>query len=333
MQAIDCKICGSRSVIFLKDVFDDRHGYPGRFDIYRCGECGFCQTLPEIPADRIGEIYSKYYPRKALIDVETVKNRPVRLPSGKERWLKGTNNSAHYHIKAGSRVLDIGCGDCSSILEINAMGAEGYGIEPDTNIKPLVDALGLNVHVGLFDDIPFPERFFDYITLSQVLEHIHDPVALLSALRRVLKKDGEVIIGVPNVDSRLRKKYAGRWLNWHVPYHINHFSRKSLEVLARRSGYRVKRTQTITPYFWLVLQYKMLKFPVGEGVRVPFFNGEPETPACEDGGGLIRRLSEKLTARFNSVQKYKYMMELLSLRAADMAGLGESYLVFLEARD
>lgn len=154
-----CKICGSKTVLAMKGLFDDRHGYPGRFDIYRCEGCGFCQTVPEIPEDKIGEIYTRYYPRKGLINIEELKRQPVTLLPERQRWWLGVNNTAHYHIKAGTRVLDIGCGDCTSVREIEATGAEGYGIEPDQNIRPIVEALGLKVHIGLFDEIPYPDNF------------------------------------------------------------------------------------------------------------------------------------------------------------------------------
>ena len=36
-------------------------------------------------------------------------------------------------------VLDIGCGDCSSLIEINNLGAKSYGIEADSNIKSIAN--------------------------------------------------------------------------------------------------------------------------------------------------------------------------------------------------
>jgi SAM-dependent methyltransferase len=335
MGISSCKICGSPLTPFLKDIFDDRHGYPGKFDIHRCNSCGFGQTIPEIPEDRIPEIYTEYYPRKNLA-VQQISARLVTLISPAQRWWMGVNNTAHYHIRNDSRVLDIGCGDCTSVREINAMGAEGYGIEPDRNIKAIVDTLGLNVHIGMFDDIPYPVNFFDYITMSQVLEHIHDPVNLLISFRRILKDNGQIIIGVPNIDSRLRKKYAHRWLNWHIPYHVNHFSRKSIAVLAEKSGYHLRRIKTYTPNLWVDLQDKLFKFPVREGVKVPFFNNQADllaedsknAPACS----VIKRLANKFNNKALSLLSKFNAFQILRLRTYDALGMGESYLVFLEKK-
>jgi SAM-dependent methyltransferase len=327
-----CKICGKQLSQFIENIFDERHGYPGQFDIYRCDSCGFGQTTPEIPEDIIGEVYTKYYPRKRIVNVETLQNRPVKIFSPLKRWWMGVNNTAHYHIKKGTKVLDIGCGDCTSIREINAMGAEGYGIEPDQNIRPVVDTLGLKVHVGLFHEIPFPNEYFDYVTMSQVLEHIHKPVELLRSFRRILKDDGQVIIGVPNIDSRLRKKYGRRWLNWHVPYHLNHFSHKSLSLLAKMSGYEIKKIKTYTPYLWLVLQKKLSCYPIGEGKKVPFFNAEDELESeslLKYQGKGIHYFFNKYFFESHRFLRYFELTNIPPLRINDVLGRGESYLVFM----
>lgn len=336
-----CKICDAPLSLFEKGIFDDRHGFRGKFDIYRCHSCGFGQTVPEIPEDKISEIYTEYYPRKNLVDIDTLKNQPVELASHIKRlrlvrWWAGINNTAHFHVKKGTKVLDIGCGDCTSIREINAMGAEGFGIEPDHNIRPIVEALNLNVHIGLYNEINFDDNFFDFVTMSQVLEHVHKPVALLTALRRILNDKGQIIIGVPNIDSRLRKKFRGRWLNWHVPYHINHFSKRSILELANKSGYRVTKIKTYTPNLWVELQKRLFSYPVSEGVKVPFFNNETERPA--PGNNNKRSSSTYLIGYINNKIRTKFLFRqfkifhVLSLRLFDTLGKGESYLFILEKK-
>jgi len=336
MNGHRCKICGSPLSLFVKSIFDDRHGYPGRFDIVRCSSCGFGQTVPEIPEDKISELYTRYYPRRT-IQVNDLKNRPSVVKSPGIRWWMGINNTAHYHVKKGSRVLDIGCGDCTSLREIHSIGAEGYGIEPDHNVKQMAEALGLNVHIGLYNEINFPDKYFDYITMSQVLEHIHQPVQYLSTLRKILKDNGQVIIGVPNIDSRLRKKYRHRWLNWHVPYHINHFSRKSIGMLAERCGFCVRAIRTLTPNLWFELQIKLYKYPVCEGVKVPFLNGEEEPSSKNDKNiysyGSLAFLINKFKGKANKFFNLLHIGRIVLLRVFDSLGMGESYLVFLEKND
>lgn len=327
---IKCKICSGELSEFINDIFDDRHGYQGKFNIYRCKICGFGQTYPEIPEDKISEIYTKYYPRKNIINVEMLRNQHLQIMPRLKRWLMGVNNTAHYHIKKGTRVLDIGCGDCTSIMEINAMGAEGYGIEPDLNIKTVVDTLGLRVYIGVFYEMPYPDDFFDYITMSQVLEHIHEPKRLLISLRRILKNHGEIIFSVPNIDSKLRKKYGNRWLNWHVPYHLNHFSKKSLFLLAEKTGYEIKKIKTITPNLWVDLQQKLIDYPIKEGEKVPFFNGGSENNITINKEIEIYK---KIIYKKRDLLKFFYFINIIILRINDIFGLGESFLVFMRKRN
>ena len=123
---------------------------------------------------------------------------------------------------------------------------------------------------------------------------------------------------------------AGRWLNWHVPYHINHFSRKSLEFLAEKSGYRIETILTITPNLWVDLQKRLANYPVQEGVKVPFFNGEPEPSVNSKTPARMKILADRFLARLTSRFGHCLFLRILSLRLIDRLGKGESYLVFLK---
>ncbi len=215
----------------------------------------------------------------------------------------------------GATVLDVGCGDCSSILELKQKGCEAHGIEPDENIRDLVRNFDLSVHIGLYSETSYPHQYFDYITMSQVLEHVPDPQALLKSFHSILKAQGRIILSVPNIDSRLRKKHQERWLNWHLPYHLNHFSKKSLLSLAESAGYRVEKIKTLTPNLWYSLQKLLAAFPAEVGKKAPFFNGEAwESPRLSYWDRFVQKLA------------------FLRLRWADFCMQGESFLVFLEKK-
>ncbi|MDI6717337.1 MAG: class I SAM-dependent methyltransferase, partial [Actinomycetota bacterium] len=154
---MNCKICGCSASPFIRDIFDNRHGYPGRFDIYQCSSCGFCQTYPEPTGAELDRLYTDYYPRKGL-DTSQVKASAISISGFKDRlaiWLNGTNNSCHLYAKPGMRVLDYGCGTGVSLLEIQNLGAEAFGIEVDENVKTIAEDLSLMIHFGRLDDLPY----------------------------------------------------------------------------------------------------------------------------------------------------------------------------------
>ena len=266
-----CKICNHEMEVFLRDVYDNRHGYDGYFSLYKCCDCGFIQTEPAPSPGLIQEIYTRYYPRDTL-DIDKIVNKVLKLPSKLKIYKRGMATYCHFLCEPGKRVLDIGCGHCDSIRYLSLMGCDAYGVEPDTNIKPIVERLGLKVKIGLLDVNDYRKGFFDIITMSQVLEHVHDPVGYLKKLRRILADDGKIIMSFPNADSLLARWTGRKWINYHVPYHLNHFTRRSVEILAHKAGYRVEKIKYVTPNRWLGYQIYDLLFQAKRGEPSPFWS-------------------------------------------------------------
>lgn len=264
---MNCKICNGRTKIYQKKIFDDRHGYPGNFDVFVCEKCGFGQLDPQLKDSELSDLYTNYYPRKnittqSIVDAVEYKKGSSSLV---KRWFNGVNNVCHYYIKSGKKVLDIGCGSAISLLEIEDIGADAYGIEEDKNIEKPAKELGLKVEIGNIYDSKYSNGFFDYVTLSQVLEHIPDPQKFLIAAGKKLKKDGMLIASFPNFDSIYRKLCGKRWIHWHIPFHLNHFSKKSLEILTKNTGFNIKKYRIVTPTTWSILQVENIISNLREG--------------------------------------------------------------------
>ena len=69
---------------------------------------------------------------------------------------------ANTVVRPGEVMLDVGCGSGVSLLEAKALGATAFGVEADPNVKPIAEVLGLSIHFGNLQDIPFPEK--EYLT-------------------------------------------------------------------------------------------------------------------------------------------------------------------------
>ena len=69
------------------------------------------------------------------------------------------------------------------------------------------------------------------VVLANVLEHAWDPVLMLAEVRRLLRPGGEVWISCPNAASLWRRVFGRAWVNWHVPFHLWHFSPATLQVV------------------------------------------------------------------------------------------------------
>jgi hypothetical protein len=74
---------------------------------------------------------------------------------------------------------------------------------------------------------------------------------MLGDVHRLLKPGGEVWISLPNSKSWLRRLFGRDWINWHVPFHITHFSADRLRRLLSECGFSVVSEQQITPALWV----------------------------------------------------------------------------------
>ena len=157
--------------------------------------------------------------------------------------------SFHSHRGQG-RLLDVGCNEGRGLVIYQRNGFDPEGLE--LNEKAAQDArlAGFTVHTETLEEFQ-PEEPFDIVVLSNVLEHTPDPKNMLENVSRVLKPGGQIWISCPNSQSWLRKLFGRSWINWHVPFHLFHFSSKTLAQLLQLSGFEITELKCATPSHWM----------------------------------------------------------------------------------
>jgi 2-polyprenyl-3-methyl-5-hydroxy-6-metoxy-1,4-benzoquinol methylase len=312
-----CRICAGPLTPFIRDLYDDRFGHPGEYSVSRCANCGFGMIDQPLSESRLGGLYTEYYPRRD-VTVEQVRQAASYQGTFRDKLLgywKGTNVSCHRQVHTGERVLDMGCGAGVSLIEIAQMGAKPFGTEYDLNVKTIAEKLGLEISFSGHLSEAFPGMKFDCITASQVLEHVPDAEKKLGEIRARLSDQGRFIFSVPNFGSLNRILSGSHWINWHVPYHLYFFTRKSLKILAEKSGYRLEKMKTVTPTEWLKLQLMEIFFHAKPGETSPTWNPTHKHPR----GFLIARKTISAVA----------LILTPLLRFIDVLGWGDSFLVEL----
>ncbi len=79
----------------------------------------------------------------------------------------------------------------------------------------------------------------DVITMWHVMEHIEHINDLWAQLNALLKRDGVLIVAVPNHEGWDANHYGAEWAAWDVPRHLWHFSQDTMEQWAQRYGMQV----------------------------------------------------------------------------------------------
>ena len=102
---------------------------------------------------------------------------------------------AHY---TNGTFLDVGCGTGYAMEKAKKIGLKTFGIDPNSHDHGVVCALQSDAIVkGVAEKIPFPDDSFQVIYSSHALEHFMDREQGLSEIKRVVVRDGVVILVVP----------------------------------------------------------------------------------------------------------------------------------------
>jgi len=207
------------------------------FTVMSCANCGLHFTNPRPHKEDISQYYdSKNYvshhdEATGLINTlyKYVRNYTIKK---KVAFLFQLNKN-----KPG-KLLDIGCGSGVFIEAAAKKEWSVLGVEPDESARFLVQEKGITAKpVEYLSDLK--PNTFDIITLWHVLEHTYSPDKMLSICEKALKKEGAVIIAVPNRSSFDAKYYKENWAAYDVPRHLFHFTKKNIFQLAENAGLKV----------------------------------------------------------------------------------------------
>lgn len=102
---------------------------------------------------------------------------------------------------AGTKVLDVGCGNGAVALAVASLGCEVLGV--DVNGPSIEQARKVNRFRNARFEVVAEKGFdlkekFDLIICSEVLEHLFHPQPLVNTMARHLKHDGYLLVTVPN---------------------------------------------------------------------------------------------------------------------------------------
>lgn len=239
-----CPICGEAAPLL-------RAGYAGyraptTFDIHACDKCDLQFAWP-FKSD--GGVYDAIY------------KQPEKL-SGYDRYLRLRNAvrdsaeplttlsdfEAMYwfiadRVKAldpdrKAKILEVGCGLGYLTHALKTAGHDIRGLDISSSAVeaakqtygPYYVCADVNVFPATTD-----ERF-DIIVMTEVVEHLEEPLAVLSSLRALLKPGGVALVSTPSKDFLPQ---SAVWRTDNPPVHLAWYSKTSLREMARRTQFRI----------------------------------------------------------------------------------------------
>src|SRR5690606_17433258 len=138
------------------------------------------------------------------------------------------------------RILDVGCG--TSPHRLAAMKRCGFpnveGIDPF--IASDTDYHGIQVRRCRIQDV---DGIFGFVMFHHSLEHVHRPAEDLAHAARILRKAGVCLVRIPVMGTALWQRYGVNWVELDAPRHLHLLSRRTVDLLAEMTGFRVTRVE------------------------------------------------------------------------------------------
>jgi 2-polyprenyl-3-methyl-5-hydroxy-6-metoxy-1,4-benzoquinol methylase len=239
-----CPICGhdrSRSV-HVEPMGELSSPLTGRFpaglqmSVVRCDRCAFMYANPRPSQAVLADRYQHLTDMNYNLSGQQARVRVFDfLMSRLDARTNGTPKG---------RLLDVGC-FCGTLLSSAVRhGWEPWGVELNRVAGGYArDTLGFNVTTTTLEDAGHADGFFDAVTMTDVAEHVADPLATFHEAYRILSPGGLLAFVSPHGAVQIRKEALkarlgrGRGLVIGGLAHINHFTPRTARSVLRGVGF------------------------------------------------------------------------------------------------
>ncbi|MDP3724274.1 MAG: class I SAM-dependent methyltransferase [bacterium] len=241
-----CPVCRAKKFIprFIKN------GYP----IERCSSCGFERAVMH---ESYTKLTDRYY-TKGYFTGEKERYAYSNYAGDFSVFKKNFDSVVRLllHFTRGRTLLDVGCAYGFFMQVAKKHGFDVFGIDVSAHaIREAKEIFGGNVNHGRFDEVIFPPASFDAITMLDVFEHFDDPASSVRRARKLLNRDGILVIETNDTQSLWAKMFGRDWHFYIPPQHLSFFSAANMTMLLEKEGFRVEAIRYSGK--WIPLRYAL----------------------------------------------------------------------------
>ncbi len=279
-EVVNCYSCGKSECTEFLIGQEDLTGKEGNFLYVKCTHCDLVYQNPRLNLDGIKEFYDGEY-----IAHRKKKNWGLLTPL--YEWAMNKHDrdkdklvNKYYPITEKTRILDVGCTVGTFLIHMNQKyNCKISGVDfKDGLTYPGFDKI--DFYEGLFYEQNIPEDSVDILTMWHFFEHDYDPIRSLEMAKKILEKNGKLIIEVPRLNSLTSKMYKNKWPGIQAPQHTALYDKKSFIRMLEQNGFEVEvylPYGAFPPYFYIFtgLYFKLF----GKGLNlnriiIPYFLGQ-----------------------------------------------------------
>lgn len=201
----------------------------------QCERCGTAFCLPRPDPGSVADQYQAetYYEGKfneGELRAQVTHYRPLA-------------REIRRQLGVGANVLEVGCGSGGLLGALQHEGLRARGIDVSiTAIDRASTVLGLDATVARVEDLAL-DAPVDGLLGLHVMEHLVHPSLLLERARESLRRDGLLLLEVPDYGARMREQMGPAWPYFLPGEHLQHFDARAMSIVLADHDFSVQKAQ------------------------------------------------------------------------------------------